>query len=630
MQFANPYAWVLILSTVLLLAIAPVIWRRRRAPGSIPALAFISVVTVWSLTYAFELFNTQLEHILFWVSFEYVGIVTVPTIWLIFALEYTGQIRHFRRWLPLLVIEPVLALALAWTSSLHNLMSFQPITFLSDGWVLMYYQARGPVFWINSAYSYVLMAIATVLMLQTTFRAQKLYRGQTIPLIIGALMPWLANFLYLMGYTPVDFTPMGFSFSGLALALSLTRFDLFTVIPVARDLLFERMDDGVVMLDHSGVVVDANRAAHGLLVTETMPRSSLALNPWNGIPGWLIGGKCDKVFTRWPDLLKVIALGEGFAELNLGSEIRPHWYEVRVSTLRSRLNRLAGIGRPSGQLLIFHDIQLRKQAEDLMAEARDQAVQSSELKSQIIASVSHDLRTPLNAILGYGDMLLDGIFDPLRPQQSEVVKQMLLSAHQVNLFISDLLDQSLLERSKLSLNITTFAPQDMVSLIQSLNVPFSSQRGIDLVFELDESLPALLDGDQRRLQQVLMNLVGNAIKFTEQGTVRVRLFTPDDAHWAMEVSDTGCGIPQSAYAYIFEPYRQVPGSHQSRKGGLGLGLSIVQNLVKRMDGIIELESEVGLGSTFRVILPLVPPDLLPPPDTAVISNQTLAKDEGVA
>ena len=330
MQFGNPYAWVLILSTILLLSLAPIIWRRRRAPGSVPALVFISVVTIWSLAYAFELFNTQLEQMLFWTNFEYVGIVTVPATYLVFALEYTGYIRHFRRWLLLLVIEPVLVLELAWTSSLHNLMSYQPITFVSDGWVLMHYQARGMVFLFHSAYSYVLMGIATVLMLRATFRAQKLYRGQTTPLIIGALMPWLANFLYLMGYTPVDFTPMGFSFSGLALAFSLTRFELFTVIPVARDLLFERMDDGVVMLDHSGVVVDANRAAHGLLVTETMPRASLALNPWNGIPGWLIGGKYQQVFSRWPDLLNVIARGEGFAELNLGSDYRPHWYEVRV------------------------------------------------------------------------------------------------------------------------------------------------------------------------------------------------------------------------------------------------------------------------------------------------------------
>ncbi len=612
MQLGNPYGWVLLAVTLALLSQTPVIWQRRRSPGAVIALVFLGGVIVWLGGYSLELFSTSAEMMLLYGRIQYLGIVTVPGTWLAFVLAYTGRSRVLgKRWWLLLLIEPALVVALVWTNDLHHLMVRQAQSVLVSGYYLLEITSRGPVFWMHVAYSYVIMLVATVLMAQVVLRAPGLYRHQVMLILLGVAAPWAANFLYLTGETTVDFTPVGFGVTALVLALSLTRFQLFDIVPIARDILIDTIKDGLVVVDRAGRVVDANRAAVMLLVTDTLPRP--ALNLWAPSAYGLVGRRVEEVFSRWREpLLNLLQGEEGVIEINLGRGSVPHWFEVRLAFIRSRVNRWIGQGAPSGKILIFHDIQMRKQAEELLTGMRDQAVQASMIKSQLIANVSHDLRTPLNAILGYGDMLLDGVFDPLKPNQAEVIQQILYSAHQVNLFISDLLDQGLLERGKLRLTITDFPPDELVQLIFALNGPAAANRGLSLRHEIGSGFPERIRGDLRRLQQILMNLVGNAVKFTDKGSVTVRLLLAGADCWAMEVEDTGIGIPAEAQSYIFEPYRQVEDMASSRggavnlRGGSGLGLSIVQHLVTHMGGHIELRSAPGEGSTFRVILPLNP------------------------
>jgi signal transduction histidine kinase len=136
-------------------------------------------------------------------------------------------------------------------------------------------------------------------------------------------------------------------------------------------------------------------------------------------------------------------------------------------------------------------------------------------------------------------------------------------------------------------------------------------KGLMLKTSLDPNLPTALYGDEQRLQQLLVNLVGNAIKFTPSGEVSVSFLTTDNAHWAIQVADSGIGIPKEAQEYIFEPFRQVDTSNTHRNRGTGLGLSITKQLVELMDGQILLESGVGEGSTFTVLLPLLITDRSP-------------------
>lgn len=255
---------------------------------------------------------------------------------------------------------------------------------------------------------------------------------------------------------------------------------------------------------------------------------------------------------------------------------------------------------------IVSDITHRRKAQESLVMARDRALEASRLKSQLLANVSHDLRTPLTTILGYAQLLEMGAHGTLADKQRETIAGIIKSAKYLTDLVNDLLDQAKLEDGKLKLNITSFVPSEIVNQVQSnMSVP-AHTKGLTLITDIGPDVPLTVTGDPDRVQQILANLVSNAIKFTQEGTVHVRLFRPDMKHWALQVTDTGIGIPQQEQAYIFEPFRQVDGSSKSDSAGTGLGLSIVKQLTVLMGGHILLESTEGKGSTFTIHLPLIP------------------------
>jgi signal transduction histidine kinase len=252
------------------------------------------------------------------------------------------------------------------------------------------------------------------------------------------------------------------------------------------------------------------------------------------------------------------------------------------------------------------EVAVRKQSELNLAQARDQALEASRFKTQLLAKVSHELRTPLGAIMGYTELLQNGIFGPLSPEQKNATAEVIDSTDYLTKLVNELLDQAQNESATIHLHTAAFEPTALLNQVEAQVSVLAHNKGLLLTTELADDLPSFLLGDRDRLQQILVNLVGNAIKFTENGQIDVRLFRPDASHWAIRVADTGMGIPREAQAYIFEPFRQVDGSLTRQHGGTGLGLTIVQQLVHLMGGEIKLESEIGRGSTFTIVLPLEP------------------------
>ncbi len=236
----------------------------------------------------------------------------------------------------------------------------------------------------------------------------------------------------------------------------------------------------------------------------------------------------------------------------------------------------------------------------------EQAMEASRLKSQLVAKVSHELRTPLGAILGLSQLLEVGAYGPILDEQRDILTRIISRTGELNILVGDLLDQAQLETGNPRLKIVSFSPASFLSQVESTTNLLAKEKGIGLVTNIAADVPPRLSGDLDRLRQVLINLVGNAIKFTEQGEVNIRFCLHDAAHWAMQVSDTGSGIPLEAQAHIFDAFHQVGYSVTRKKDGVGLGLSIVKQLVVLMGGEILLESSVGQGSTFTVILPLKP------------------------
>jgi PAS domain S-box-containing protein len=230
------------------------------------------------------------------------------------------------------------------------------------------------------------------------------------------------------------------------------------------------------------------------------------------------------------------------------------------------------------------------------------------LKSTFVAIVSHELRTPLSAILGYSEMFKESVYGPMNEKQVNVADRIVRNTKRLLGLINDLLDQAQMEAGKLTIKMGPVKPADLLEALHGLMDKTAADKNLRLTSEIDPNLPETINGDAARLQQILLNLVSNAIKFTERGSILVRLFRPKENKWGIEVSDTGSGVPQSEIPYIFDTFRQVDGAATRLHGGFGLGLSIVKQLVHIMNGEIEVESVLGKGSTFMITLPLVIPE----------------------
>jgi signal transduction histidine kinase len=229
------------------------------------------------------------------------------------------------------------------------------------------------------------------------------------------------------------------------------------------------------------------------------------------------------------------------------------------------------------------------------------------LKSTFVAIVSHELRTPLNAILGYAEMFKEAVYGPMNDKQVNMSDRIIKNTGRLLGLINDLLDQAQMEAGKLTINLGQVKPAELLETLHGLVDKTASDKGLRLTSEIDDSLPEILIGDGERLQQILVNLVTNAIKFTDEGEVSVRLFRSHVAKWGIEVTDTGRGISKVDLPHIFETFHQVEGTATRTKGGFGLGLAIVKQLVNLMNGDISVASEPERGTTFSIYLPLVIP-----------------------
>ncbi len=230
------------------------------------------------------------------------------------------------------------------------------------------------------------------------------------------------------------------------------------------------------------------------------------------------------------------------------------------------------------------------------------------LKSTFVAIVSHELRTPLNAILGYAEMFKEAVYGPMNEKQTNMAERIMKNTQRLLGLINDLLDQAQMEAGRLTIQMKPVRPAELLENLHSVMDKIVHDKGLKLTSEIDDRLPELINGDGARLHQILVNLVNNSVKFTERGSVHVRLFDAPQNKWGLEVSDTGRGIPEDELEYIFDTFHQVESGANRIHGGFGLGLSIVKQLVHLMNGNISVKSKVDVGTLFTITLPLVVPE----------------------
>jgi PAS domain S-box-containing protein len=259
-------------------------------------------------------------------------------------------------------------------------------------------------------------------------------------------------------------------------------------------------------------------------------------------------------------------------------------------------------GRPEGAVAVFRDITEEVRQHGELVAAYDRLREHDRLKSAFVSNISHELRTPLNVVIGLCQLLGRDKQSPLSPLQSEAVTRMERNARSLLELVNDLLDYSRLEAGRAALHLESIDVAESIKGIVADYAGETKEKRIELRAEISPELGHVLT-DKHKLQQVLSNLVGNAVKFTSAGSVTVMAAPLDPEHWTLEVRDTGIGISSDALTYIFDEFRQVDDRLARSYGGTGLGLAITRKIVELLEGEIMVESEPDAGSRFRIVWP---------------------------
>lgn len=541
----TPYTIPLIVASVVSIALGIYIWGYRPSTrGRITSIVILAN-SWWMLTYALELAGADLSTKVFWDKLQYLGIVVVPTGWFIYTLFYTGREKWLTsKRLMLLSFIPLITLVLALTNDYHRLL-WSTYTLLDTPFVVLH-NTYGVWLWFFITYSYTLIFIGIILLIQMFVYSRPLYRWQTSTLIFGAWIPWIASVLDAVDMRPLpylDLTPLAFMVTNITLAISLFYLRLEDIVPLARETLIENMRDSVVVLDTGGRIVDVNPSAQQLISSEE-----------------LIGAPIDDVWPEWSQ----IGPGE---DIETGKEIVmdhiKRIYDVSVSPLTDWR------GHTVGRIVVLRDVTDRKRSERIKKSLREKEILLREIHHrvknniQIISSLLN-LQTHYIKDKSYVDMLRE-------------------SQHRIRSM--GLIHEKLYQSENLAeIHFTEYVKTLVYSLFRSYGVNtgrIAVKTDIeDISLDIDTAIPCGL---------IINELVSNSLKYAfpgeRTGEITIQLHSRN-GHIELVVADNGTGIPE----------------HIDFRTTSSLGLHLVTILVEeQLKGEISLDRNKGTAFhiTFR-------------------------------
>lgn len=538
-------------SIVSALSLTVLAWRQRPKPGATAFAVLMAGGTWWVATSSIGLFTTEMARRLFLHKLEWVGLVTIPVAWLLFALEYTRRSEFVsKRTVALLGLVPGITLGLVWTNDIHGLI-YATRTVNVYGGISIVKQTYGIWFWVYIAFAYTLLGTGTVMILQLIVTARSLYRGQVVALLITVVAPWTGNLIFVAGYSPVpnlDITPFMFLISGAAGLAALTQFKLLDSVPVSNRIAYksvvEGMNDGVVVVDSDDYIVDINPRASELL--EIDAKATIETPVTDLLPIY--------------DDLKEADASDARETIELDRSDGMRYYEVRVTVLGD--DRRGSVGT----IIVLYDVTDQRSR-----------IQQLDVLNRVLR---HNLRNEMNVVYGYADKLDDDDATEYIQQKATKMVDLGNKAREIDRILNDETESEPLPVQRL------------------VDIEIERTRENNPGVELDCSVPDEEISVPPTLGPVLRNLVENAIEHNTSDQPHVRIAVSDEHDTlVVEVTDNGPGIPEQEQA-ILRSQEETQLKHSS-----GLGLWLVNWGVQRMGGSIAVKYPENGGTTVRVELP---------------------------
>jgi PAS domain S-box-containing protein len=585
-------------------------WRYGTLTGVLatPFIAYVAVSALWATTYAFQLATNDATTKLSWAQIRYSVRVFAPITWIWFVVTFITQRSQTRAWwLWALSVVPLITVGLTLTAPGQSLIwtaeQLDAVGDLSLDSERMLNRPAGGWAQLQSSWSITILLVSTLFLFGYAIRASGVRRREALSILVAVLPSFLVDAMSGARITPISLAPLTNGVTGLVLGWTVLRLQLVGIIPRAYALYFRDISDAILVLDAHGQVIDANPVAKSLFAAkegDIMGRSAGEIMPASAHsteqPSW---------DTSEFDLV---------LPLNGGTRA----YSGRVSELRT------GFGGRSGTIIVLRDItalreakiQLSAQVAELreanaqLEIARRAAEEADRVKNEFLSTMSHELRTPLHVVLGYTELTLDVYDDSLTDRQRAALQRTLHSAKQLLTLINGILELAQLEAGALTLSQVEFDVKAWVAELANEITPLAAAKTLACTTQIDPRLPSVIRGDRIRLRQVAIHLLSNAVKFTETGFIRFEVRRVSSYSYVIEVTDTGIGISAEQEKVIFDLFRQADGSHARRYGGVGMGLRFVRRVVLLMGGQITVNSALGQGSTFTVLLPLYSPEAI--------------------
>lgn len=579
------------IASVIALFLVLYLWRRRSLASAFYLMLLMAALTVWSTSVTFEYLGQSVSTKVLWSQISYIGIVCVGPLWLLFVVQYGGRGGWFTRGRHIgLWVVPIIGLLLVWTNPMHN-MIWPQVTVLPDPtWMVLKY-SHGPGVWLVALYSYLMLFAGAAVLVMTVLRSTVLFKSQVVLLLVAAIIPFVSNLLYLLGigsWNGQDIAPLMFVLSGLLFTAGIFRLGMLDIVPVARDLLIEELVDGVFVLDNAGRVVDLNPAAARLL----------AHNPRD-----VMGMRVEQALASWPALLAYFQQGgESHEEIEVRDKL---WYDVHVVPVRDR----QGVTR--GRLMLLREISTRKHAELELRRYTQELEQSNAELDAFAHTVAHDLRNPLAVILGLGLLMEAQETVSNDADLAEQLQFMMESGRTMESIIDALLLHARVRR-------TGDVPRSGLDMGMIVDKVCSRLEGMIRERQATISLPELWPeayGYEIWIEEVWVNYLSNALKYGGRATealapeITVGYDVLDGGKgYRFWVRDNGPGLNEEERARLFIPFSRL---HRDVKDGHGLGLTIVERIVRKLDGEVGVDSVPGAGSTFWFTLPAMPLQVQP-------------------